>query len=181
MAGVLAAGPAGVNASLNAMAATFVTDVYRPARPGLPERHYLLVSRLAVVGWGIVLGAFAVACIWWTRASRLDLIGLAISVMTFAYAGLLGVFVVALLTRRGSARSAVAALVAGFVVVALFQPLAWDAWTGALTRLVPACGALRDARPAVPWHLVAGAGVATLVCAMGRPRGAGRTPADRGY
>ena len=46
--------------------------------------------------------------------------------MTFAYAGLIPVFLTALLTKRGSTAGVIATLVTGFVLVLLMQPIVWD-------------------------------------------------------
>ena len=58
LAAVFAASMSASSAELNALASTTVVDVYRRLlKPGAAERHDVLVSRLATVGWG----AFAVA------------------------------------------------------------------------------------------------------------------------
>lgn len=164
IAGVLAAGPAGINSSLNAMASTLISDVYRPLRPNMSERFYVRAGQWAVVFWGVVLGGFALLCIAWRKSNEQDLITFALSVMTLAYAGLLGVFLTALFTKRGSTRSAIAALVAGFFTVLAFQPAVWRWWTGLIAP------DWTDVRIAWPWHLVIGTIVATGVCLLGRPR-----------
>ncbi|QOJ01752.1 MAG: sodium:solute symporter [Phycisphaeraceae bacterium] len=165
IAGVMAAGPAGINAGLNSMASTFVTDVYRHRVPGRSEAHYLRVSRLAVVGWGVVLGAFALLCIPWKEAAGQTIIDFVLGVMNFAYAGLLGVFLTALFTRRGNSVSAVAALVAGALTVLAMRPEVWRLagrwWTGD-----PAFEA--GFSLAWPWHLITASAVATAVCCLGR-------------
>src|SRR5207248_1723022 len=99
VAGLFAVGLGSLNSAINAMAATFVKDFYTRLAPGRSERHYLRASRAAVAGWGMVLAGFAIFCIFWKRA-RPDttLIDFALSVMTFAYAGLVAVFISALLT-----------------------------------------------------------------------------------
>jgi SSS family solute:Na+ symporter len=167
IAGMLAAGPAGLNASLNSMASSFLNDVYRPVLKGRSERHYLLVGRLAVVGWGVILGSSAVLCsVWRSQSGGQTLIDFALSVMTFAYAGLLGVFFTALLTRRGNGISAIAALGAGFITVLLFQPFIWMWWTG---QTEWTAANLAPLKIAYPWHLLIGTLVATGVCCLGRP------------
>jgi SSS family transporter len=173
IAGVLASGPAGINASLNSMGSTLIADIYRPLRPGRSEAHYVAMGRWAVVLWGVVLGGMAIVCIFWQRQSGETLIDFVLGVMAFAYAGLLGVFFVALFTRRGSTRSAISAMLAGFVVVLALQPpmmAAWVVW-------IPASGPLGTFRSALdglviagPWRLVIGTLAATLVCLMGSPR-----------
>lgn len=131
MAGLFAAGLSSLNSGINAMASTFVNDFYRRLAPGRDERHYLRTGRIAVVGWGLILGGFAVVCVFWqTREGELQekstLLTFALSVMTFAYAGLVPVFLTALLTKRGSTAGVIATLITGFVLVLSMQPIVWD-------------------------------------------------------
>lgn len=142
MAGLFAAGLSSINSSNNAMASTFVNDFYLRARPGRDERHYLMVGRCAVVAWGVIMGAFAMVCVFWqTEEGRLKeestLLTFALSVMTFAYAGMIPVFLTALLTRRGNTAGVITMLVTGFVVVLGMQDIVW-------VRLVD-LGTMRDA------------------------------------
>lgn len=168
LAGLFAAGVGSLTSAINAMAATFIKDFYQRWAPGRGEQHYLAMSRWAVVGWGVALGGFAVTCVFWKAASpQTTLIGLALSVMTFAYAGLLAVFVTALFTRRGNTRSVIAALVTGFVVIALLQPWAWRAWTGAIFGSGSSIASLNLA---FPWHMAIGTCLAFAVCCLGTPR-----------
>lgn len=176
VAGVIAAGPAGVNASLNSMAGTLVSDFYRPVvAPGRDEAHYVKAGRWAVVLWGLVLGGFAVVCIWWQRHSGQSIIDFVLGVMAFAYAGLLGVFFTALFTRRGTTASAVAAMLVGFVAVFLLQPPVWKVWTAWSDWTATNLDAVRIASP---WRLVIGAALATLVAAA--PRGKALAPGAAG-
>jgi Na+/proline symporter len=166
IAGVMAAGPAGINSGLNSMASTFVTDVYRPARPGRDEHHYVRVSRLAVVVWGLILGAFAMVCIGWFEASKSTIIEFVLGVMNFAYAGLLGVFFTALFTKRGNTASAIAALIVGAATVLAVRP---ELWTWVLAERTGNADAVLAFKLAWPWQLVAGTIAATVVCCAGRP------------
>src|SRR5581483_1345717 len=51
---------ASIDSPLGSLAASFVTDIYRPLlAPRRTERHYLLVSRTSVVLFGVILGALA--------------------------------------------------------------------------------------------------------------------------
>src|SRR3546814_2187769 len=78
--------------------------------------------------------------------------------MAFAYSGLLGVYITAVFSKRGSTASVIAALAVGFVVVMLFQPFTIDVLglPEALKKI------------AFPWHLCVGVTVSTLVCLIGR-------------
>jgi len=115
LAGLFAAALSSLDSALNAMASSTVRDFGfgEGKGPGNVSR----ASRIAVIGWAVALALFAIGCVWWIQNKpETDLIDLALGVMTYAYSGLLGVFAGALLTRRGSTRSATAALAVGFGV-----------------------------------------------------------------
>jgi solute:Na+ symporter, SSS family len=87
---------ASIDSPLGSLAASFVTDIYRPliARHR-SERHYLLVSRIAVVAFGVVLGALAYAFSFFDK-----ILWLAFKIAGVTFGSLLGVFLLGLLTRR---------------------------------------------------------------------------------
>lgn len=159
MAGLFAAGLGSFNSALNAMGATFVNDVYAKRVRNKSDRHYLVVGRWAVVIWGVILGAFACVCVWWQKGSGETLISFALGIMTFAYAGLLAVFLTALFTRRGNSASAIAALAVGFLATLVMQPVVWNA--------IP-IDALPDMTVAWPWRFVIATALALGVCLAGR-------------
>jgi Na+/proline symporter len=179
LAGLFAVGVGSLNSVLAAMSATFVNDIYKRHRPGRSDRHYLRAGRAAVLAWGAVLGGFACWCVYWFGDGGGTLLRFVLGAMTFAYAGLLGVFLTALCTRRGNGASAIAALVAGFVVVTLLQPqvMNWLWSRPGWTLYSPYSTFERPgyAPPVIafPWRLAFGAGAAFLVCVAGRPRAAG--------
>jgi Na+/proline symporter len=105
---------------------------------------------------------FALVCIPWKEHSGQSIIGFVLSVMNFAYAGLLGVFLSALFTKRGNTASAVAALLAGFITVLASRPEVMDQWTGWL-----GLGDSVKIRFAFPWQLVIGTIVSFVVCQAG--------------
>ncbi|MBI2161489.1 MAG: hypothetical protein HYU25_14125 [Candidatus Rokubacteria bacterium] len=100
---------ASIDSPLGSLSASFVTDIYRPllVRHG-SERHYLLVSRAAVVAFGLVLGAIA------HFFSAFDkILWLAFKIAGVTFGSLLGVFLLGLLSRRRIADGAnVAAMIA---------------------------------------------------------------------
>lgn len=103
---------ASIDSPLGSLAASFVTDIYRPLLiRGRAERHYLLVSRVSVVIFGVVLGLLAHAF------SAFDgILWLAFKIAGVTFGSLLGVFLLGLLTRRHVAD---AANVVAMVVMAL--------------------------------------------------------------
>lgn len=166
IAGVLAIGPAGINATLNGMSSTLVNDLYRPLVPAAPARHMVHAGRVGVIACGVAMAGFAIGCVYWQQAAGLTLVSFAMAVMSYAYAGLLGVFLTALLTNRGSSVSVIAALFAGFLGVLVVTPGVW-AWLRGPIPLLP------DLNLAFPWQLTIGTAVAVAVCCL--PRGRGRT------
>jgi SSS family transporter len=87
---------ASIDSPLGSLAASFVTDIYRPllAR-GRSERHYLAVSRARVVVFGVVLGVLA-----WAFSFFDQILWLAFKIAGVTFGSLLGVFLLGLLTRR---------------------------------------------------------------------------------
>jgi SSS family solute:Na+ symporter len=100
-------------------------------KPSKSPQHYVRVGRIGVVVFGVLLGAFAIRCFLWQQADRdyqksSELLNFALGVMGFAYAGLVAVFLTALLTKRGNALSVIASILTGFVLIYLLQPTTWS-------------------------------------------------------
>jgi Na+/proline symporter len=168
IAGLLAAGPCGINSSLNAMSSTFVGDFYKTRRPGRDEKHYLSVGRTSTIVAGIIVGTFASACIFVYDPENNKIIDFVLGIMSFAYAGLIGVFATALFTKRGSPRSCIAAIITGFLAVTFMQPLVLRL----MGELLEALGVHADWWPtklkiAFPWQLLIGSLLAFAVCFFG--------------
>ena len=87
---------ASIDSPLGSLSASFVTDIYRPLLVrGRAERHYLLVSRVSVVAFGLVLGAIA------HFFSAFDkILWLAFKIAGVTFGSLLGVFLLGLLSQR---------------------------------------------------------------------------------
>ena len=125
-AGIMAAAVATTNSALNAMSSVLIQDFYRPWREGhggSDEHHYVQAGRAGMGAIGIAMLIVAVLSFYWQHVARIGLLEFALQVMVFAYAGLLGVFFAAVLTRRGTAMSVIASLIAGFVTITLLQPI----------------------------------------------------------
>ena len=157
--GVIAA--AAINSGLISMSAVVVGDFYRPllARRGAErdERHFVFAGRLMVVLLALALFAMSILCFYWQRYTDMPLLEFVLSVMAFAYSGLLGVYGVALFSRRGSTTSVIAALITGFAVTLVQQAFVVD-WLG-----LPASWKTL----AFPWQLCIGTAAAGLVCQIG--------------
>ena len=126
--GVIAAAVSTVTSALNSMSSVLVSDFYRPwreARGAAADRHYVHAGRWGMAAVAVAMFATAVLSYYWQKHSDMPLLEFVLSVMVFAYAGLLGVYAVALFTTRGSTASVIAALLTGFVTVFLLQPFAF--------------------------------------------------------
>jgi len=86
-----------IDSPLGSLSASFVTDIYRPllAR-GRSERHYLFVSRVAVLTFGVVLGGLA----WAFAFVPGQMLWTVFKIAGVTSGSLLGVFLLGLLTRR---------------------------------------------------------------------------------
>jgi SSS family transporter len=132
---------AAMSSSLNAIAATAVSDLYRPAVPGREDRHYLVVSRWLTLLAGAAQIAVALAIRGMTR-SALDA---ALSVASILNGPVLGVFLLGAFSRRAGKGAAFAGMAAGLAaVVAVWKltPLAWTWYTLVGSGTTLAVGAL---------------------------------------
>ncbi|HTV00233.1 MAG TPA: sodium:solute symporter [Luteitalea sp.] len=113
LAAIMAAAMSSIAAELNALATTTVIDFYRRlVRPEAPDAHYLSVSRIATAGWGVF------TCIVALFAADLgSLIEVVNRFGSFFYGSILGVFMLAMLTRRASGTGAFIGLMGGMSLV----------------------------------------------------------------
>lgn len=119
---------AAMSSSLNSIAATAVSDLYRPLAPDRSDRHYLVVSRGVTLAAGFAQIAVAVGIRHMTR-SALDA---ALSVASILNGPVLGVFLFGAISRRGGTPAAFAAMAAGLVAVVCvwrLTPVAWPWYT----------------------------------------------------
>jgi len=97
---------ASVDSPLSSLSSSFVTDIYRPLiRKGASEKHYLFVSRAAVVGFGLVLAGIAAAC-----APVENILWFAFQILSITGGPMLGAFLLGLLTKRKANRANVLAM-----------------------------------------------------------------------
>jgi len=115
VAAIFAAAMSSIAAELNALSTATVIDFYRRLwRTGASDAHYLTVSKLVTGFWGLV------ACVVALYAANLGpLIDVVNRFGSFFYGSLLGVFMLAVGTRRATSRGAFWGLLAGMAAVAL--------------------------------------------------------------
>jgi solute:Na+ symporter, SSS family len=137
IAAIFAAAMSASAGELNSLATATIIDFYRRHFvTAATDAHYLSVSRLATIGWGLfscVVAMFA--------ANQGSLIEVVNRYGSFFYGSLLGVFILAILTTRATAAGAFWGLVAGMAVVltvAFTLPIAflWHNLIGAVVVVV---------------------------------------------
>jgi SSS family transporter len=164
IAGMFAAAQGSLDSAINAMASSAVADLYWPLRRrmglAIDTSHQSKSPRLAVLAMGIILVLFAVMSAFRYDAKNDTLINFALGVMSFAFTGMLGVFLTALLTRRGNSATVLAALIAGVVVTTLLQ----DSVLGPITQHL----FHRRYTIATFWWMPIGTLITFLICFSGR-------------
>jgi SSS family solute:Na+ symporter len=114
IAAILTAATDSIAAELNSLSTASVIDFYkRLIKPDDTDAHYLLVSRIATGLWGIFAGVIAVYA-----TSLGPLIEVVNRFGSFFYGSILGVFMLAILTRRATGTGAFVGLLAGMTSVA---------------------------------------------------------------
>lgn len=126
IAAILAAAMSNLSAALNALASTTVMDLWRPLlnkSASTSEETWLSRARLATVAWGAVLLGVALFARKWGGVLEAGL-----GIASIIYGSLLGVFLLGLLTRRGTETGAIVGMITGLAVtlyVRFFTPIAW--------------------------------------------------------
>jgi Na+/proline symporter len=116
---------AAMSSSLNAIAATAMNDLYKPLRAARSDKHYLKVSHLLTLLWGVV--QIGVALVLRNRnRSALDL---ALSIASLINGPILGVFLVGVFLRRVSQAPALIGMVVSSAVMLYIYFATRIAWT----------------------------------------------------
>jgi len=114
IAAIITAATDTIAAELNSLATSSVIDVYkRLYKPVAPDQHYLNVSKAATAFWGVF--ATIVAVYASTLGSLIEVVN---RFGSFFYGSILGVFMLAILTRRATGTGAFVGLIAGLSAVA---------------------------------------------------------------
>jgi len=89
---------ASIDSPLSSLSCSFVTDIYRPLiRKNATEKHYLLISRIGVIGFGIILGLIAFAC-----SPVENILWFAFEIFSITGGATLGIFLLGILTKSSS-------------------------------------------------------------------------------
>jgi solute:Na+ symporter, SSS family len=138
IAAIFVAAMSASGGELNSLATATIIDFYRRYFvTGASDRHYVRVSKLATVFWGLFACLVAMQA-----AGQGSLIEVVNRYGSFVYGSLLGVFILAILTTRATARGAFIGLIAGVgavLTVAITLPwieFLWHNLIGAVVVVV---------------------------------------------
>jgi solute:Na+ symporter, SSS family len=126
IAGLTAVALSTLGGSISSMASSTILDLYKPrASKQLSPEKEVLLSRLATVLWAflLVLSAF------FFMNTTQTVVELALSIASFTYGGLLGTFLLGLLSKRATQEDALAGFVGGIFVMVTVISLNLVAWT----------------------------------------------------
>ena len=138
---ILAAGMSSLDSALNSMSAATMRDIYRPYfKPQADEGHYLRMSKVFTVFWGIfcIVFAFIVPKIGGTAIEAINKVG------SLLYGPIFAAFFLGILTRWATPLAVKAGVTTGLLLnVFLWRKgpdLSWLWWnaTGMLSALVTA-------------------------------------------
>jgi SSS family solute:Na+ symporter len=130
---------AAMSSSLNSIAATAVNDLYKPFRPDREDKHYLKVSHVLTLIWGVVqIGVALVA-----RNMGGSALSQALSIASLINGPVLGVFLVGTFLRRVSQPPALIGMIASILAMLYVFFATSIAWTwyvllGSLITLIVA-------------------------------------------
>lgn len=114
LAAIFSASMSSTSAELNALSSTTVIDIYRRLfKKNADDKHYLFISKIATVFWGIYAITFALF------ANRLGSLIEAVNILgSLFYGTILGIFLIAFYLKRiGGTATFSAALIAEIVVI----------------------------------------------------------------
>ena len=145
VAAILAAAMSNLSAALNSLSSSSVIDIYLRLRPNTSPARRLVISRASTIGWTVVLLVLAIL----SRTSG-HVVELGLAIASVAYGGLLGVFLLGVLTRKANEPGAIVGMICGLALNILLwiQPHALHFSLAGLAFTLP--------RVAWTWYVVLG-------------------------
>jgi solute:Na+ symporter, SSS family len=116
---------AAMSSSLNSIAATAMNDLYKPFRPRRSDQHYLKVSHVLTLIWGLVQIAVALVM----RNKNRSALDLALSIASLINGPILGVFLVGVFLKRVSQPPALIGMLVSMAIMLYIYLAASIAWT----------------------------------------------------
>ena len=113
--GALAAAMSSLDSALAALSSSAVIDIYKPLiGPNASEKKLVWLSRVNILGFGIVLAAVA-----YMMKDAQDILWLPFKIGGITYGSLLGVFLLGVLTKNGSNKANLIGMISSAVTLAV--------------------------------------------------------------
>jgi SSS family transporter len=127
IAGLLAAAMSTLSGSVNSLASATMNDLYSPYfGKGNTEHKDLVMSRLFTLVWSALLVGMAIFFIY--NQSKV-LVEVALGVASFTYGGLLGLFLLGVLSKKVGETDAIIGFIAGIAVMIVVVEASTIGWT----------------------------------------------------
>jgi Na+/proline symporter len=167
LAGIIAAAMSTLSSTVNSLASSSLMDIYkRFTKTTLDEARSLLVSRMLTMFWGVVLIGFASLF----EDSDNAVVELGLTIASYTYGGLLGVFLLGILVKRSDQSDALIAFAVTIVSVILIIFGVWHSpGEGWMFILNPSSAEIfeRDLISiAWPWYPLIGSAITVSVGAL---------------
>lgn len=121
---------ASIDSPLSSLTSSFVTDIYRPLiNKTASEKHYLIISRIGIIVFGLILAAIAFSC-----QPVKNILWFAFEIISVTGGATLGIFLLGVLTKRKSNIGNVYAMIISTISMAVllimshagYSKLAWS-------------------------------------------------------
>lgn len=137
VAALFAAAMSTLSSSLSSLSSAAILDIYIPlAGKGKSEAQLLKTSRFVTLIWGIILIAAALSFI----GLQGTVVEVALGIASYTYGGLLGVFLLGLISKKAVQRDAISGFIAALLVMTIVistVQIAWPLYTmvGSVTTI----------------------------------------------
>ncbi len=164
LAGIIAAAMSTLSSSLNSLASSSMLDLYQRFRKApLDDDRALKISRRLTLFWGVVLVGFASLF----ESTENPVVELGLTIASFTYGGLLGVFLLGILNKSSQQVDALIAFAATIVtMICVIFGVWYSAESGWIFFFNPAEAVVQErglVPIAWPWFPVIGASVTVAV------------------
>jgi SSS family transporter len=136
IAAILAAAMSTLSSSINSLASATTMDIYKPywGKANSPEKD-LRISRMITIGWGVIItgSAFVFAFLQLqSSGERPAVVELGLGIASYTYGGLLGAFLLGILSKKLRRCDAVIGFFAGLITLIFLVKgltIAWPLYT----------------------------------------------------
>lgn len=125
VAGLFAAALSTLAGSISSLSSSAMLDLYKPLKRNINSASELKISRFFSVLWTVLLILSAL----FFMSSPTIVVELALSIASFTYGGLLGTFLLGIFIKKSQQEDALAAFMAGILVMISFVSMKIVGWT----------------------------------------------------